>query len=123
MLRRALSVVAVCCFVLIPGRALADDDADAVPDPHEYLYEQAPDLAPRLDCIIEGESHWNPSSVNPRTRASGLAQFLPSTWAITPQGQQGMSVFEPFANIDAAIWLARTHGWTQWQVYNVGRCH
>jgi len=91
-------------------------------DPRDYLYHQAPDLAPRLDCIIAGESGWNPSQQNPRSRAAGLAQFLPSTWASTPEGQQGLSPFEPIANIDAAIWLARTKGWTQWEVYTRGRC-
>jgi hypothetical protein len=91
-------------------------------DPREYLYAQAPDLAPRLDCIISGESDWEPSQQNARSRAAGLAQFLPSTWATTPEGQQGLSPFEPLANIDAAIWLARTKGWTQWQVYAEGRC-
>jgi hypothetical protein len=24
--------------------------------------------------------------------------------------------------MDAAIWLARTTGWNQWQVYTEGRC-
>ncbi len=92
-------------------------------DPHAYLYLQAPDLAPRLDCIISGESGWDPSRVNPRSRAAGLAQFLPTTWASTPEGQKGMSPFDSSANIDAAIWLARTKGWSQWEVYARGRCH
>ena len=91
-------------------------------DPRLYLYAEAPDLAPRLDCIISGESGWDPSQVNGRTRAAGLAQFLPSTWATTPQGEQGLSPFEPQANIDAAIWLARTRGWQEWQVFVQGRC-
>jgi hypothetical protein len=90
--------------------------------PRDYLYQQAPDLAPRLDCIISGESGWDPSQQNARSRAAGLAQFLPSTWATTPEGQQGLSPFEPIANIDAAIWLARTQGWSQWQVYTEGHC-
>jgi hypothetical protein len=91
-------------------------------DPHAYLYAAAPDLAERLDCIIAGESGWDPTGQNPRSRAAGLAQFLPSTWATTPEGQRGLSPFEPFANIDAAIWLARTKGLSQWQVYTQGRC-
>jgi hypothetical protein len=86
------------------------------------LYEQAPELAQRLDCIISGESGWDPRGQNPRSRAAGLAQFLPSTWAATPQGQLGLSPFEPLANIDAAIWLVHTRGWTQWQVYTEGHC-
>jgi len=91
-------------------------------DPRDYLYDRAPDLAPRLDCIITRESGWDPSVRNPRSNASGLAQFMPSTWATTPQGQLGLSPFDPLPSIDAAIWLARNHGWTQWQVYTAGAC-
>jgi hypothetical protein len=90
--------------------------------PRDYLYHTAPDLAPRMDCIIAGESGWDPMQVNPRSRAAGLAQFLPSTWASTPEGARGLSPFEPLANIDAAIWLARTKGWSQWEVYTRGSC-
>jgi hypothetical protein len=93
------------------------------PDPRDYLYASAPDLAPRLDCIIASESGWDPSSRNPRSSAAGLAQFMPATWATTPQGQLGLSPFDPLPSIDAAIWLAKTKGWTQWQVYTAGACH
>src|SRR6202011_2484977 len=56
--------------------------ASSVPqDPRDYLYERAPDLAPRLDCIISRESGWDPASRNPRSSAAGLAQFMPGTWA------------------------------------------
>ncbi|MBV9581358.1 MAG: transglycosylase SLT domain-containing protein [Chloroflexi bacterium] len=101
-----------------------DDVAASVPSlsPRDYLYHEAPDLAPRLDCIIAGESGWDPRQQNPRSHAAGLAQFLPTTWASTPEGQAGLSPYEPTANIDAAIWLARTRGWTQWQIFTQGRC-
>jgi hypothetical protein len=99
-----------------------DQSTAGPPDPRTYLYERAPDLAPRLDCIIAAESGWDATQQNPRSRAAGLAQFLPSTWAITPEGQLGLSPFEPLASIDAAIWLAQTHGWMQWQVYALGSC-
>ena len=143
MLCRVLPVVTVCSFVA-PAPVFAWDAPAGAPtdvhtswaqsiasalaattvafDPREYLYSQAPDIAGRLDCIIAGESGWDPAQMNSRTRAAGLAQFLPSTWATTPQGQEGLSPFEPQANIDAAIWLARTRGWQQWQVYVLGRC-
>ncbi len=91
-------------------------------DARAYLYLEAPDLAPRLDCIIANESGWDASQVNARSRAAGLAQFLPSTWAATPQGVEGLSPLDPTANIDAAIWLARTRGWQQWQTYTIGLC-
>jgi hypothetical protein len=92
------------------------------PDAREYLYARAPDLAPRLDCIIAAESGWDPTQQNRRTRAAGLAQFLPSTWATTPEGQSGLSPFDPHASIDAAIWLAQTKGFSQWQVHVLGLC-
>ena len=44
------------------------------------------------------------------------------TWATTPQGQLGLSPYDPLVSIDAAIWLAQTRGWTQWQVYTAGNC-
>jgi hypothetical protein len=91
-------------------------------DARAYLYSSAPDLAPRLDCIIAGESGWDPTRQNRLSQAAGLAQFLPSTWATTPEGQLGLSPFEPLASVDAAIWLARTRGLGQWQVYAQGEC-
>jgi hypothetical protein len=91
-------------------------------DPRAYLYLRAPDLAPRLDCIIAGESGWDPSRQNRQSKAAGLAQFLPSTWATTPEGQLGLSPFEATASVDAAIWLAQTKGFSQWQVYLQGQC-
>jgi hypothetical protein len=91
-------------------------------DPREYLYAHAPDLAPRLDCIIARESGWDSTQQNARSHAAGLAQFLPSTWATTPEGQHGLSPFDPFASIDAAIWLAQTKGFGQWQVVTQGLC-
>jgi hypothetical protein len=108
-----------------PVREPTPDQVQATagpPDPRAYLYAAAPDLARRLDCVIAGESGWDPTKQNPRSRAAGLAQFLPSTWAITPQAQLGLSPFEPLASIDAAIWLAQTQGFNQWQVVTQGRC-
>jgi hypothetical protein len=36
-------------------------------------------------------------------------QFLPSTWANTPEA--GQNIFDPTANVNAAAWLyARDHG-------------
>lgn len=97
--------------------------AEAAPlTPREYLYAVHPTIAKRMDCVISRESHWTPTAVNPRSKASGLAQFLPSTWRTTPQAAAGWSVFEPYANIDAAAWLARTVGWRQWQVVTFGWC-
>jgi Transglycosylase SLT domain len=62
-------------------------------------------LERRADCIIFRESRGYAGAVNPRSGASGLGQFLPSTWRTTPQGRAGYSVFDPVANRAAVVWM------------------
>jgi soluble lytic murein transglycosylase-like protein len=59
------------------------------------------------------ESNYNPYAVNRSSGASGLFQFLPSTWAFTPQ--HASSPFDPVANAQAAAWLYNRSGPNQWQ--------
>jgi|SRR5215472_1696379 len=63
--------------------------------------------------VAKCESNYNPYAVNSSSGASGLFQFLPSTWAFTPQHAQ--SVFDPTANATAAAWLYNRDGPSQWQ--------
>lgn len=58
----------------------------------------------RVACIVRVESKGDPRAHNP-SGASGLGQFLPSTWASTPQGRAGMSVYDPVANTAAITWM------------------
>jgi hypothetical protein len=58
------------------------------------------------------ESRYHPNSVNSSSHASGLFQFLPSTWAGTPWHAQ--SPFDPTANAQAAAWLYKTYGPQRW---------
>ena len=58
----------------------------------------------RVNCIIRVESHGDPNARN-RSGASGLGQFLPSTWMTTPQGRAGYSVFNADANRAAIAWM------------------
>ena len=58
------------------------------------------------------ESRYHPNSVNTSSGASGLFQFLPSTWAFTPQ--HASSPFDPVANANAAAWLYSRDGPSQW---------
>ena len=58
------------------------------------------------------ESRYHPNSVNTSSGASGLFQFLPSTWAFTPQ--HASSPFDPVANSLAAAWLYNRDGPSQW---------
>ncbi|HVH63316.1 MAG TPA: transglycosylase SLT domain-containing protein [Candidatus Dormibacteraeota bacterium] len=59
------------------------------------------------------ESRYHPNSVNSSSGASGLFQFLPSTWAFTPYA--GYSPFDPKYNSLAAAWLYQRDGPSQWQ--------
>jgi len=62
--------------------------------------------------VAKCESNYNPLAVNRYSGASGLFQFLPSTWAATPQHAQ--SVFDAVANAQAAAWLYQRSGPGQW---------
>ena len=58
------------------------------------------------------ESRYHPNSVNSDSGASGLFQFLPSTWSGTPYASQ--SPFDPRANSFAAAWLYSHYGAGRW---------
>jgi SLT domain-containing protein len=61
----------------------------------------------KADCETGGT--YSPRSLNASSSASGLFQFLPSTWRTTPYGR--FSVFSPYANALAAGWMhARGRG-------------
>jgi hypothetical protein len=52
---------------------------------------------------------FSPYAKNPNSTASGLFQFLTSTWASTPYGH--LSIWDPYANALAAGWMhARGRG-------------
>ena len=58
------------------------------------------------------ESRYHPNSVNTDSGASGLFQFLPSTWSGTPYASK--SPFDPRANSFAAAWLYSHYGPGRW---------
>jgi hypothetical protein len=62
--------------------------------------------------VAKCESGYNPLSVNRSSGASGLFQFLPSSWANTPQGKAGQSVFDANANALGAAWYYNATGRT-----------
>lgn len=76
--------------------------------------------------IIDCESNGDPNAYNPYSGASGLFQFLPSTWATTAPkaGWAGHSVFEPEPNVSSAAWLANRYeelGLYYWQAWSCRR--
>lgn len=111
-----------------PSDLLAAMDSTGIGDPFRYLraVDELPQLAAplpsrlvqasspavpgsstgsaRVECIIVHESRGDPSARN-RSGASGLGQFLPGTWASTPQGRAGYSVFNAAANRAAIAWM------------------
>ena len=95
-------------------------------DPRAYLYmtgELVPPTPPRdwidrlLDCLAWVESRNTPTAVNPRSGASGLLQFLPSTWRTTPWARS--SIFDAIAQRLAGRWMVnqgRLHEWSTWRL-------
>lgn len=58
----------------------------------------------KLRCIAWRESRMGAQTTpEPSSHASGLMQFLPSTWARTPFAAYGFSVWDPEANALAAV--------------------
>ena len=61
--------------------------------------------------ILDCESNGDPDAYNPYSGASGLFQFLASTWASTAPkaGYPNASPFEPEPNVASAAWLANRY--------------
>lgn len=70
--------------------------------------------AERALRIAKCESNFNPNAINKSSGASGVFQYLPSTWANTPEGKEGKSPFDAEANIRAAIRHMAVHGYNAW---------
>ena len=78
-------------------------------------------------AILQCESLGDPDAYNPYSGASGLYQFLPSTWASTSPkaGFSGASPFDPEANVGTAAWLANRYHelgqghWAPWSCRRV----
>ena len=76
--------------------------------------------------IISCESNGDPDAYNVYSGASGLFQFIPSTWATTAPaaGYPGASPFEPVANTASAAWLAAQYeaqGLYYWEAWSCKR--
>ena len=64
--------------------------------------------------IAKCESGYNPYAQNP-SGASGLFQFMPSTFANTPPGRAGGSIWDPTANAQAAAWMYSQGRQAEWE--------
>lgn len=61
-------------------------------------------------AIAKCESGYNALARNRDSTASGVFQYLSSTWAATDQGRTGLSVFDAEANIKAAVSYIASRG-------------
>jgi len=86
--------------------------------PAVSLREPPPDALDRLvGCLAWAESRNDPSAYNRRSGATGLLQFLPSTWMSTPYA--GSSIWDSSAQWQAARWMVsvgRLHEWSTWRM-------
>jgi len=62
------------------------------------------------------ESHYNPSAYNATSGASGLFQFVPSTWSVNSAraGYAGASPFDPVSSANVAAWMFARGSANQW---------
>jgi soluble lytic murein transglycosylase-like protein len=63
--------------------------------------------------IARRESGYDPSAQNP-SGAAGLFQFMPSTFAKSPPGQAGKSIWDPAASAEAAAWMYEQGRQNEW---------
>lgn len=97
------------------------------PSLREYAYANHPDVAGCIEQIVRVESNgWYTGGYNPvpvgREHASGLGGFLPSTWASTPQGRAGESIWDGTAQVDAIAWMIHQGRGGEFAAYLWGRC-
>lgn len=99
------------------------------PTLRQYAYEQYPDVAVCIERIVQVESNgWFTGGYNPvawgrwREHATGLGGFLPSTWATTPQGKAGLSIFDGYAQVDAINFMIKAGRGREFAAVLWGRC-
>lgn len=73
----------------------------------------------RAWCIIRHESWMTRHPLfakNPRSSATGLYQFLTSTYASTPYGKAGFSIYSAYAQSLAAGWMHANGRGREWAI-------
>lgn len=69
--------------------------------------------APRVFCIIQRESGWNPRAVS-RTGDHGLMQLNAYTWR-RYFGKRWARVYDPVANVRMGYAVYKRQGWGAWR--------
>lgn len=81
------------------GNSSSSSIIDIIYEAAAYYGQNGDDMLRVARC----ESNLDPNNVTPPYQASGLFQFLPSTWASTPYADQ--DIFDPEASAYAAAWM------------------
>ena len=78
------------------------------------VFRRNPAAAAQAERIVGCESQWDEKAKNRSSTASGLAQFLRSTWASNKYGRH--NVFHPVWNILGMreLWLSAGKTWRPW---------
>jgi uncharacterized protein YraI len=80
-----------------------EHEAEMIAIIYEFADKWGQDRAEFLR-VARCESSLNPNAVS-RDGAQGLFQFMPTTWAFTPNGKRGEDPFNPRSSADAAGWM------------------
>lgn len=130
-----LAVYAVACLVVMsyamkPAPVSGEAEADPLPlptaetdperlTPRQYLYLIHPETAEDVDRIVRCESGWQAGAENPTSSASGLCQFLDSTWLSTAR-RSGLAELDltqktdPYVHLEMCVWLYDEDGIRHW---------
>jgi soluble lytic murein transglycosylase-like protein len=67
-------------------------------------------------CVAKRESNFDPDAYNRNSGASGVFQFIPSSWEYYSEkaGYGGKSPFNARANVGTAAWTVKHVGWGPW---------
>lgn len=80
----------------------------------------APDDVDRVLCLMELESHGDPTAVNPTSGATGLMQVMPSWAPVYDLVREDLE--NPLINLEVAAAILENHGWDSWSPYRRGSC-
>lgn len=89
-----------------PGKTYSKDEVEQLIRQYAAIYGIDPQTPV---CIAWYESGYNQFSKNRSSTASGVFQYLTSTWKYTDEGKAGLSVFDADANVRAAVKYMAIH--------------
>jgi len=96
-------------YLAEPGSTPAPDSGNSSNQEMIDLIYAAADRwgQPQADMlrVARCESNLDPRAVNSSSGASGLFQFMPGTFAGTPNGKRGENIFNAYSSADAAGWM------------------